>query len=58
MTLYRTKTHYKNYRLIKELKKAGYFDELLSHKVSAIINVGNFSLTKRLNNLMIEVQHE
>lgn len=55
MTLYRTKTHYRNRKLIKQLTASGYFDDLLHYKISAVINVGNFSLTKRLNTAMIEV---
>lgn len=49
------KTHFKNRQVINSLTKQGYFEDIIEKKVSAVINVGNFSLMKRLNKAMIEV---
>jgi hypothetical protein len=41
--------HYKNRQVLNKVFKAGYLDDLQAKQVSAVINVGNFAFTKRLN---------
>lgn len=48
-------THFRNRLVLNKVFKGGFLEDLLSKQVSAIINVGNFSFTKRLNTRVREV---
>ena len=48
LTPYRAITHYKNHQLLTKLEKDKFYDDLYIKKVRAVINVGNFSLMRRL----------
>lgn len=49
ITVYRTKTHYKNSVVLGKVFKGEYLNDLQAKNVSAVINVGNFAFTRRLN---------
>lgn len=46
---YRIYTHYRNYSLVQELEKQRFFQDVFENKVSAIVTVGNFSLSLRIS---------
>ena len=45
---YRMYTHYCNYTLVKELEKKGFFNDVFANRISAVVTVGNFSLSRRI----------
>jgi|JI9StandDraft_1071089.scaffolds.fasta_scaffold308711_1 hypothetical protein len=45
---YRMYTHFCNYKLMKELEKQDFFDDVFANRISAVITVGNFSLSRRI----------
>lgn len=49
LTLYRIPTLYKIRKVLKKLDQKRIYSELINRRVSAIINVGNFSFTRRIN---------
>lgn len=55
ITVYRSMVHYRNRQVLNKVFKGGFLEDLLKKRVSAVINVGNFSFTKRLNTRLREV---
>ena len=46
---YRTKTHLKNHNLVQNLEKNNFFEDVFNNKFSAVVTVGNFSLSYRIS---------
>ena len=55
---YRTLTYYKNHNLVKSLEKQNFFEDIFAKNFSAVVTVGNFSLSLRLSEKMNVVPFE
>lgn len=54
---YRTFTHIKNYGLVKQLEKNGFFSDVFNNKFSAVVTVNNFSLSLRIGEKLNAVHY-
>lgn len=52
---YRIYTHFRNYRLMKELEEQKFFEEVFEKRIDGIATVGNFSLALRIGERLNEV---
>ena len=52
---YRIYTHFRNYRLMKELEEQKFFEEVFKKRIDGIATVGNFRLALRIGERLNEV---